>query len=242
MKGPLMITIDYNRLGIRSGHRILDMGCGAGRHVCGACARPGVTVVGADINIADLAKADEHIRIHEQYGGPYQSRWALCAASILKLPFADNSFDHVICSEVMEHISDDKQAAEELYRMLKPGGSLAVSVPRYFPERICWALSETYSNTDGGHVRIYRKKQITGLFASLGLKLTSRHWAHSLHSPYWWLKCMAGPENDSAAPVAAYHRFLTWDLMKKPKITRVADRLLNPVLGKSMVLYFRKAA
>ncbi|MBS0014641.1 MAG: class I SAM-dependent methyltransferase [Desulfobacterales bacterium] len=237
-----MITIDYNRLEIRPGQKILDMGCGAGRHICGACTRPGVTVVGADINIADLATADERIRLHEQYGEPYQGRWALCAASILELPFADHSFDHVICSEVMEHIIDDKKAAGELFRTLKPGGSLAVSVPRYFPEKICWALSETYCNTPGGHVRIYPRKQITGLFESLGLKLTRRHWAHSLHSPYWWLKCLAGPENDSAAPVAAYHRFLTWDLMKKPKITRAADRLLNPVLGKSLVLYFRKAA
>lgn len=237
-----MITIDYNRLEIQPGDRILDMGCGTGRHVSAACDWPGSRVVGADISLADLGTAKENITVHEQFGGPYKGQWGLCAASILDLPFCDQSFDHVICSEVMEHIIDDKSAANELNRVLRPGGSLTVSVPRYFPERICWALSKTYCNTKGGHVRIYRKKQVSGLFKAMGLELTHRHFAHSLHSPYWWLKCMAGPENDKSAPVAAYHRFLTWDLMEKPWITRTADRLLNPVMGKSLVLYFRKPA
>ena len=242
MKGPSVITIDYSRLKIQPGDKLLDMGCGAGRHVCGACAWPGVMVVGADVSLTDLATAEERIQLHEEYGRPYGGKWGLCAASILELPFSDQSFDHVICSEVMEHIHDDKRAAAELDRVLKPGGTLTVSVPRYFPERICWALSTEYANTEGGHVRIYRKKQISRRFQSLGLALTHRHWAHSLHSPYWWLKCLAGPDNDKSAPVAAYHRFLTWDLMKKPWITRAADCLLNPLMGKSLVLYFRKSA
>lgn len=237
-----MITIDYNRLQIKAKDRILDMGCGMGRHVCGACAYPEVTVAGADISLKDLAAAREQIRIHEQYGRPYGGRWALYAASILELPFADQYFDHVICSEVMEHIHDHRRAARELDRVLKPGGTLAVSVPRYFPERVCWALSSEYANTEGGHVRIYPKKQVIGLFERLGLHLRHYHWAHSLHSPYWWLKCLAGPDNDQAPAVAAYHKFLTWDMMKKPRMTRFLDRLLNPVLGKSLVLYFRKSA
>lgn len=237
-----MITIDYKRLGIKPGDHILDMGCGTGRHVCCACEYPGATVAGADINLKDLCSAREKIRVHEQFCNPYTSKWALYSASILDLPFADYLFDHVICSEVMEHIYDDGRAARELCRVLKPGGNLAVSVPRYFPERICWALSKTYTRTEGGHVRIYTKRRITKLFEDLGLYLQSRHWAHSLHSPYWWLKCLAGPDNEKAAAVRAYHRFLAWDMMKKPRITRFTERLFNPVLGKSLVLYFRKAA
>lgn len=237
-----MITIDYNRLGIKPGDNILDMGCGTGRHVCLASEYPGVTVAGADISLKDLCSAREKIRIHEQFARPYAGRWALCSASILDLPFADHNFDHVICSEVMEHIHDEARAAAELCRVLKPGGNLAVSVPRYFPERICWALSNSYAHTEGGHVRIYTKKRITKLFKDLGLCLQSRHWAHSLHSPYWWIKCLAGPDNEKAAAVRAYHRFLAWDMMEKPRITRFTERLFNPVLGKSLVLYFRKAA
>ena len=42
--------------------------------------------------------------------------------------------------------------------------------------------------------------------------------------------------------VNIYHRMLTWDIMEKPKITRSIDMLLNPLLGKSLVLYFKKSA
>ncbi|MFW6429116.1 MAG: class I SAM-dependent methyltransferase [Desulfosalsimonas sp.] len=237
-----MITIDYNRLNITPGDNILDMGCGTGRHICGACQYPNIRAAGVDINVNDLLSAREKIRLHELYSSPCAGRWQLYAASVLDLPFADHRFDHVICSEVMEHIHDESRAAKELYRVLKPGGNLAVSIPRYFPERICWALSKSYANTEGGHVRIYTKKRIIRLFESLGLRLTCRHWAHSLHSPYWWIKCLAGPDNEDAMPVKAYRRFLTWDIMEKPCLTRLTERLLNPVLGKSLVLYFRKDA
>ncbi|MFO8141018.1 MAG: F0F1 ATP synthase subunit gamma [Marinobacter sp.] len=126
-----MITIDYNRLGIRPGDYILDMGCGEGRHVCRACECPDTKVAGADISFTDLCRAREKINLHEQYGGFFNGRsWGLYNASILDLPFRDNSFERVICSEVMEHIGDEKRAAGELCRVLKPSGTLAVSVPR----------------------------------------------------------------------------------------------------------------
>jgi hypothetical protein len=47
---------------------------------------------------------------------------------------------------------------------------------------------------------------------------------------------------EEAAIVRAWHRLLVWDLMKRPRITRVAEQLLNPVMGKSVVMYFVKRA
>ena len=235
-----MITIDYNRLGIAPGDRILDMGCGPGRHVCAACADYEAVVTGADINMADLGRAKTNIFAHEAFGGKLLGRWGLSAADITSLPFADKTFDHVICSEVLEHIPDDCKAANELIRVLKPGGSLAVSVPRFLPERICWALSEAYCNSEGGHIRIYKKEEIIALFRKKGLEKRFSHYAHGIHTPYWWIKCLVGPENESALPVAIYKRFLTWDIMKKPGLTRAIDSVLNPVMGKSVVVYFRK--
>jgi len=235
-----MITIDYARLGISPGDRILDMGCGPGRHVCGACADYEVMVTGADIDIGDLQQAKTNIAVHEAYGGGLRGRWGVSAADITTLPFADQVFDQVICAEVLEHIPDDRLAAKELARVLKPGGTLAVSVPRFFPEKVCWKLSRTYCNTRGGHIRIYKKNKIIGLFENLGLKKIFSHHAHSIHTPYWWIKCLVGPENETALPVALYNRFLTWDIMKKPQLTRMIDTALNPVLGKSFVVYFTK--
>jgi len=117
---------------------------------------------------------------------------------------------------------------------------LVVSVPRCWPERICWSLSDEYYNANQGHVRIYKNKDLVSLFESNGAKKWAGHFAHSLHTPYWWLKCLVGPTRDDSSPVNLYNRFLTWDIMKKPWITRFIDYLLNPILGKSIVLYFRK--
>ena len=140
----------------------------------------------------------------------------------------------------MEHIPDDATAAEELIRVLKPGGNLIVSVPRYYPEKICWILSKEYYNTEGGHIRIYKKNQIAALFKNHGLIQWASHYAHSIHAPYWWLKCLLGLNRKDSLPVNLYHRFLTWDIMEKPWLTRFIDALLNPVLGKSLVIYFQK--
>ena len=68
------------------------------------------------------------------------------------------------------------------------------------------------------------------------------HHAHALHSPYWWLRCLVGPQRDDHKWVARYKRFLEWDIIEQPRSTRIADRLLSPVLGKSVVLYARKPA
>ena len=64
--------------------------------------------------------------------------------------------------------------------------------------------------------------------------------AHALHSPFWWLKCAVGVSNAGHPAVAAYHKLLVWDLMRRPKVTRLAEALLNPLVGKSVVLYFTK--
>jgi SAM-dependent methyltransferase len=157
--------------------------------------------------------------------------------SVYELPVADASFDCVIISEVLEHLHDEARALGELSRVLKPGGVLAVSVPRTCPEAVCWALSREYRNTPGGHVRIYRRRELVGLLERHGYRITGSHFAHALHAPFWWLKCLVGLDNDDAWPVRTYHRLLVWDLMRRPPLTRLADAVLNPFIGKSMVFY-----
>jgi hypothetical protein len=78
------------------------------------------------------------------------------------------------------------------------------------------------------------------MIQNAGLVHRRTHHAHGLHSPYWWLKCMLGVDRNNLYPVRQYHRFLTWDMMAKPPLTRILDRWLNPVCGKSVVMYFRK--
>ncbi len=236
-----MITVDFNRLRIKPGFKILDIGCGSGRHTCAAWEHKDVFVLGADLNLNDLKEAGTRLKFHEELNKQSKSRWELVSADISGTPFKNDYFDLVICSEVLEHIPDHGTAAKELIRILKPGSVLAVSVPRYWPEKICWILSDDYVNSDRGHVRIYKIKNLITLFEKQGLKLTGSHFAHSLHTPYWWLKCLVGVNRKNSPLVRQYHDFLTWDIMKNPRPARILENLLNPVLGKSTVLYFRKS-
>jgi hypothetical protein len=130
----------------------------------------------------------------------------------------------------------------EIARVLKPGGRVAVTVPRFGPERICWALSDEYHApfVPGGHVRIYREVELRDKLRAAGVQPGSAHRAHALHSPYWWLRCAVGPTNEANPLVQGYRRLLEWDIVSSPPLTRAADRILNPVLGKSLVVYARK--
>ena len=240
-----MITVDFKRIrrseanGL-TGSRILDIGCGSGRHACEAYRLKDVTVIAADLNYSNVAEAKNRLLFHDRLGAHGGGRWGLSVADITRLPFRDGFFDLVICSEVLEHIPDHETAAGELLRVLKPGCHLVVSVPRFFPERLCWALSDEYHKANQGHIRIYKRKALTDLIERSGAQQWDAHFAHSLHTPYWWLKCLVGPTRNDSLPVNLYHRFLTWDIMKKPFLTRGLDILLNPILGKSVVLYFNK--
>jgi SAM-dependent methyltransferase len=158
------------------------------------------------------------------------------------LPFGSDVFDRVIAAEVLEHIPDDQRALAEIARVLRPGGLLAVTVPAWLPERICWRLSAEYHNGPGGHVRIYTRPELAAKLRRAGLTVSGQHHAHGLHSPYWWLKCAVGVSNDDHPLARAYHRLLVWDIMKHPPSTRLAEAMLNPVIGKSLVLYARKPA
>jgi SAM-dependent methyltransferase len=165
---------------------------------------------------------------------------AALSADATRLPFADGSFDAVIAAEILEHIPDDAAAMAEIARVLRPGGTVAVTVPAWLPERICWALSSEYHEVPGGHVRIFTRAELTAKLAAAGLTPTGGHHAHGLHSAYWWLKCAVGVHDDTHPAVRAYHRLLVWDIMRKPALTRLSEAALNPLIGKSLVMYATK--
>jgi SAM-dependent methyltransferase len=158
----------------------------------------------------------------------------------LELPFPDGAFDRVIAAEVLEHIPDDRAAISELARVLRPGGTIAVTVPRWWPELVTWAISDEYHNQPGGHIRIYRGSVLARRVQAAGLERYGSHHAHSLHSPYWWLRAAVGVDRDDHPAVRAYHRLLVWDITAHTPLTRLPEAALNPMLGKSLVMYFRK--
>ncbi len=230
-----MQTVDFDKFKLEKGDRILDLGCGEGRHAITAYMLEHVHAVGVDLSFSDLKITQERFKDFESDDA--EKHLSIIQANGMVLPFADNTFDKVICSEVLEHIPDYLAVLKEIKRVLKPNGQFAASVPRYLPERICWALSDEYHANEGGHIRIFKEKALKNDIVSQGFSFKEKHWAHALHSPYWWLKCLFWG-NDDAAPVKLYHELLVWDLMKKPVATRLMDKALNPLIGKSLVMYF----
>lgn len=234
--------MDFRRFPVGPGDRVLDLGCGGGRHAFETYRR-GADVVAFDadhselIQVAGLATA-----MGEAGEAPQAAHAAVTRGDATAMPFADATFDRIIAAEVLEHIPADQQALREIARVLRPGGLLAVTVPAWLPERICWGLSDDYHNTPGGHVRIYTLAELQVKLARAGLVAGGHHHAHGLHSPYWWLKCAVGVHNDGHPAARAYHKLLVWDIMKRPALTRLAERALDPLIGKSLVVYAAKPA
>ncbi len=235
-----MLTIDFNKLDIQQGNRILDIGCGEGRHTIKAAQQNSSICVGADFGFQTLVETKKKLEFHSALNDLSCKSVDLSQMDVTNLPFKDNTFEVVICSEVLEHIPDHKKAMFELVRIVQPGKYLAVSVPRFLPEKICWLLSDEYFNANMGHVRIYKKNVLIHGIESLGVTHFASHYAHSIHTPFWWLKCLVGPNKTNSTLVNLYHKLLVWDLMKKPWFTSFIDRLFNPIFGKSLVLYFKK--
>ena len=237
-----MLTVDYDRLGLGAGDRLLDLGCGGGRHAFEALRR-GAKVVALDMSETELREALILMAAMSEAGEARPpAAGGVTNGDALALPFPDASFDRVIAAEVMEHIPADTAALSELVRVLKPGGTIAITVPRWLPERICWALSDEYHGKPGGHIRIYRAGQLADRMRTAGLIVTGSHHAHALHSPYWWLKCAVGVDNDQHVLPRLYHRFLAWDIANPTRSVRLVERALDPLIGKSLVVYATKPA
>ena len=235
-----MLTVDFRRFPVGPGDRLLDLGCGAGRHAFEAL-RHGAKVVACDADEGELRTVASIAAAMDETGeAPPPAQAAAVGGDATAMPFGDGFFDRVIAAEVLEHIPDDQAALHEIARVLRPGGLLAVTVPAWLPERVCWRLSDDYHNVPGGHVRIYTRPELETKLRRAGLAVGGHHHAHGLHTPYWWLKCAVGVGNDAHPLARAYHRLLVWDIIKRPAPTRAAEWLLNPVIGKSLVVYAHK--
>lgn len=231
-----MLTVDFEVAGIHAGSRILDIGCGSGRHSFAAMRR-GAEVVSADAALGELDEVRATSRAMEAAGEIDCVNRGTVATDICAMPFAGASFDVVIASEILEHVRADAAAIAECGRVLKPGGMLVVTVPRTLPEAVNWLLSRRYHDRPGGHVRIYRRSQLLSRLSCAGFCEVRRAYRHGLHSPYWWLRCALGVDRPDRRAVALYHRLLVYEIVHAPRSLKALGRVLDPLIGKSAVYY-----
>jgi ubiquinone/menaquinone biosynthesis C-methylase UbiE len=152
-KSLLKLWQKYHR-----GEKLLDAGCGTGlmlRHFPKAS-------IGLDINPRNLKKA----KIHAPQA-------KLVLGDIEKIPFKNNSFSTIVCTEVLEHLPKPEVAIKEIFRVLEKGGLLIGSVPA---KNLIWNLRFLSSTHPGEpYHRLYEEKEIKNLISSLGQIIFLEH-------------------------------------------------------------------
>lgn len=196
-----MAEITSSKLSIRrellpqdGGARVLDVGCGDGRHIAAAAAR-GCFAVGVDYDAAELQKARARLG---------SLRVDLVVADASRLPFRDDAFDAAICTETLEHLPDDRGAMGEIARVMRPGAALHGAVPSHFTEMVYWRLSHDYSRTPGGHVRIYRPRALATALARSGLVMDDLRYVHFVDSLVWLRFCLADFARGTRRPASDF--------------------------------------
>jgi 2-polyprenyl-3-methyl-5-hydroxy-6-metoxy-1,4-benzoquinol methylase len=140
--------------------RVLDLGCGDGR-ISGALAAAGAEVTGLDASEVALERAR----------GAHSDLQFMLPAEDGSLPFADGSFDVVVCLNVLEHVPDTQRLMSEARRVMAPGGRIAVAVP--FHGRIAGAWS-AFTAFERVHdpleptLRFYTRRSLAALLTSFG--------------------------------------------------------------------------
>ena len=233
-----MLTFNFKKYNLNHNGSMLDVGCGEGRHIFGIMQEyPMMKCVGLDMDDDSLKKAEEGYSYFESIS---EVGAEFIKGSAYSLPFPDNTFDLIVCSEVLEHLHEYHDAVIEINRVLKPGGKFFASVPAFWPEKICWYLSKEYQNQPGGHLRILDQKKLIHEIEDRGFKFLSSEKFHSIHSPYWWLRCFFWKSQEKNLLVKVYKKILERHILKKPRIIDNIDKLMNPIMGKSFSMYFKK--
>ena len=130
-------------LELKDKQHILDAGCGDGfyLHLLSTVGRYDLTGIDFDENALDSAKKNLHGR-----------NIKLLHGSVMDLPFKNNSFDRVILTEVAEHLPNDLQGLTEIYRVLKPGGILVLTVPNHNYPFLWDPVNKFLESTSSKHI------------------------------------------------------------------------------------------
>jgi ubiquinone/menaquinone biosynthesis C-methylase UbiE len=237
---PRWQTVDMALLDVREGLAVLDVGCGAG-YLLGKAAGRASLAVGVDLDQDRLRAARDGL-LHEER--PSRGLIEFAVADGQRLPFGDASFDRIICTETLEHVSDAQLTLCELARVLRPGGRLAVSVPNFASEAILYRLIKDYFRFPGGHRRIFSPQALHRALARAGLQPYATCLRDSLEAAYWILfSLLSRPPRRFTGMLTGLER---WRARTRgqpySRFYHAVDEVGNRLLPKSVVVYALKPA
>lgn len=232
-------AIDPEKLDLTPASRLLDVGSGTGRHILELTRYEG-TFVGLDMAREDLRSMGYLLELTKRER-PVPAAVHMVQGDGERLPFEDDLFDQVLCTETLEHVPDDRAILRELVRVLRPNGVLAISVPDEYSERLLWRVSPRYKSAPGGHVRIYRRKEIRQLLRENGAEPFAVQFRHSLESVRWLVHSVVDREwGKPGRATRAVRWLLDTPSHRNWRLLAWCDALGSYVLPKSIVLYGRK--
>ncbi|MHA1208736.1 MAG: class I SAM-dependent methyltransferase [Candidatus Freyarchaeota archaeon] len=232
-----MLTVKLNLLQILEKDVVLDAGCGAGRHTMEASKWHSSKFVAVDRSLSELKRLKYVLDLMAEKG-ELNGNVVLIVGDVLQLPFKDEAFTKIICTEVLEHLHEDVKGMEEMVRVLKNHEEMVVSVPTPYTEHLFGNLSYEYFRTPGGHVRIYKKKELLQKLRKSGLRILYICREHAFHSIFWMLKCLCGLDNQDALIPALWEKLLIFST--QIKLLKKIENFWNNLFPKSIVVYTRK--
>jgi SAM-dependent methyltransferase len=182
---------------------VLDAGCGTGGFLAVLRARrPDLALFGIEWDATAAHRARN------------KSAAAIARGSIGTLPFADNSFDAVVCADVLCHAAVDPRAAlAELKRVLRPGGVVVLNLPAYQ-----WLLSAHDRRVH--NVRRFTASATAGLLCQAGFaRVRTRYW-NGLLLPLMMVQRKIVARGDTVSDVASFPPWLDVTLHGMTKLER----------------------
>lgn len=146
---------------------ILDMPCGRGFYLNMIRYVSNCTLIGAELDWDVILKAKRNVG--------HLPDVALHNANIYALPYPDNTFDAAILSEILEHVDDDVAALKEVYRVLKPGGVVAITVPNADYPFLWDPINRTLESLFRTHIQ-------HGMFAGIWANHVRLYWRDDLRA------------------------------------------------------------
>jgi ubiquinone/menaquinone biosynthesis C-methylase UbiE len=162
-------------LDLQKSDNILDVGCGDGFYLYLLSQMGKYKITGIDSDAVALDNVKKQVNSKDI---------KLLVGDVTKMPFKDNTFSKLVCSEVLEHLPDDRKGLREMYRIMKKGGTLCITVPHwnypFFWDPVNYILQRAFkthiksgfwSGVWNFHIRLYQVAELEKAVKSAGFTI-----------------------------------------------------------------------